>query len=675
MLYYLCSHEAQSSQDILSGMLGVLVVQILRCRRHLVPFVFETYVKNAEQPALKLPILLKQLLLCISTTYLVIDGLNECHFDTQSRIINRLDSLVAKRRNESPAGPEVKILISSHEAKGVPHKLSKQTYISLTEEHLSVSRDIKAYTMNAINSLEDRFGEKDIEEIASAIMAKANGMFLWVKLVLLTLLEQESLFEIQATLSRLPTGLAGIYKILLERLEKIADTQQKPRIRMIFYWILFALRPMKVWEICDALVIGGSNLMLVKDQTMLHPRILDICKPLIEVHKDQTVSFVHFSVKDYLLHVDSGPFVLQKDALFHLSSTCLKYLFTCADFFSAEQSVSTYRQIVLQLHSLFPYVAEAWQNHFSALLTESSTPASEEEKLLSSLLNDGIDSKDHYSDLLGCQQEKQFEDRHKPPQVRTDRELVRRSILQDLRDAAVNNQKKGDSSAFSNEDQHDLVKRAFRCFQVQLEQLLGTQCPYSLSELGVSRIDLDLLRDRHTKIGFLCRQDRCQFSILGFASIEERGRHERSHKIQFCCPELGCDFQDAGFGSRAALRSHTQRYHKNHEDNVVPKLLLGRRNPTNTWSLKLFASTDQDQRRDIAKANTKDDTQLAKERQRRRADLATLRQHDHQSPQHTLENALIRESNYAPLPSNLRQQLDWVFPSQNTAGLATSTLR
>lgn len=103
----------------------------------------------------------------------------------------------------------------------------------------------------------------------------------------------------------------------------------------------------------------------------------------------------------------------------------------------------------------------------------------------------------------------------------------------------------------------------------------------------------------------------------------------------------------------------------------MPKLLLGRRNPTNAWSLKSFASTDQDQRREIAKANTKDDTQLAKEWQRRRADLVTLQQNDHQSLQHTAENALIRESNYAPLPTNLRQQLEWVFPWQNTAGLAT----
>lgn len=217
MLYYFFSQENKpSSYDVLKVVLSVLAAQIIRKKRHLVPYGFETYVEVAEQPALRLPCLLKQLLSCLPTTSIVVDGLDECSSEAQTRLYKEFEWISSGRRNKSSAGPEVKIMISSQNGRSMPSRLQKKASISLSEEKTSVSLDIKLYTNNNVIDLNDLFNEDVVEDVVPTIVTKAHGMFLLAKLVLQSVLEQESLVDVRETLRRLPSGLTGVYLMLLE---------------------------------------------------------------------------------------------------------------------------------------------------------------------------------------------------------------------------------------------------------------------------------------------------------------------------------------------------------------------------------------------------------------------------------------------------------------------------
>jgi hypothetical protein len=139
-------------------------------------------------------------------------------------------------------------------------------------------------------------------------------MFLWVHLVLTTIIDQESVQDLRRAVDRLPAGLPGVYERppefvyprayscryenILTRIRSYGDEHQRLRAERILGWLAFACRPLKAWEICDGLVFHeGENL---NDETKLGAGVLDICKPLIEERESETIALVHFSAREYV---------------------------------------------------------------------------------------------------------------------------------------------------------------------------------------------------------------------------------------------------------------------------------------------------------------------------------------------------------------------------------------
>lgn len=108
-------------------------------------------------------------------------------------------------------------------------RMRKGPTISLTDEHEKVSHDIRIYTESTLASLYERFEKQDIDDIAAEVVRKANAMFLWVWLVVDTLLEQQSIYDLQKTVQNLPSELTGVYVHMLKRLEAHKDESQKRR--------------------------------------------------------------------------------------------------------------------------------------------------------------------------------------------------------------------------------------------------------------------------------------------------------------------------------------------------------------------------------------------------------------------------------------------------------------
>lgn len=246
ILYCLCSYGFGKQESNACGLaFRSLTAQLLRNRVDLVPQVYDNYVKVGAVPKLgTIKDLLKGLLMCLETTYLLLDGLDECEGLHQKLILTELSNLALADSKEAPV--KLKILVCSRDTKDIARKLSKAPQISLTSEDRYVSQDIASFTKHSLVELKDRFDDTIVEEIGNAVVRKAGGkmnlffllsldklisfqgMFLWVHLVINMIIDQESVQDVRRAVDHLPEGLPGVYELLVDLVYQLlisADTR------------------------------------------------------------------------------------------------------------------------------------------------------------------------------------------------------------------------------------------------------------------------------------------------------------------------------------------------------------------------------------------------------------------------------------------------------------------
>ena len=177
ILYCLCSYGfGKQESSACSLVFRSLIAQLLRNRADLLPHVYDNYVKVGAVPKLgKTKNLLKDLLRCLETTYILLDGLDECEGSHQKLILTELSNLVLADSEAKLSPPKLKILVCSRDTRDIARKLNKAPQISLTSEDRHVSQDIASFTKNSLAELKDRFDDTIVEEIGNAVVKKAEG--------------------------------------------------------------------------------------------------------------------------------------------------------------------------------------------------------------------------------------------------------------------------------------------------------------------------------------------------------------------------------------------------------------------------------------------------------------------------------------------------------------------
>ncbi|KAH7113124.1 ankyrin repeat-containing domain protein, partial [Dactylonectria estremocensis] len=122
--------------------------------------------------------------------------------------------------------------------------------------------------------------------------------------------------QLEDDIAKTPVGLERLYD---RNWEKIAGLEEEDKTRAIslLRWAAFALRPLTVCEITEAVIIHEDcddfpldELPDPVDDDYIESEILDLCGPLLEVRSQpseptpafRTVHLTHFSVKQYLLY-------------------------------------------------------------------------------------------------------------------------------------------------------------------------------------------------------------------------------------------------------------------------------------------------------------------------------------------------------------------------------------
>ena len=237
-----------------------------------------------------------------------IDALDECEEDQVRDMVSFLEQLGFIAVS---AGIRLNIYLSSRH---YPHIGIEKGISLIMEGQPGHDQDIEKY----VNSKLKAGRSKQIDQVKAEILSRASGVFLWVVIVVQMLnkaYDHGQIYALKKRLKEIPNELDELFADILTR-----DSENKEELLLCLQWILYAQRPLKRPELYFAIMSGIEHTELtewdpegVTTQDM-EKFILSCSKGLAEVTKakDQTVQFIHESVRDFLLQ-KNGPIKLQSD--------------------------------------------------------------------------------------------------------------------------------------------------------------------------------------------------------------------------------------------------------------------------------------------------------------------------------------------------------------------------
>jgi hypothetical protein len=246
---------------------------------------------------------------------LFIDGLDE--YDGEPLEIIKLFTTISKL-------PNVKICLSSRPLYDFVRAF--RSFPTLRLQDLTFN-DIKQYVgdeLGANDQMQELLQSEPVEapRLVLEIIDKADGVFLWVKLVVLSLLRglrnSDHIFDLQKRLRLLPPSLEGLFDHILDRLEPVY-LQQSSRIFQIFSASLSIEHHLTSVELSFAeepnarsLILSGnekknmSDYELASRSELVEIWLLTRCGGLIEsrshpfIKPNQKLGYLHRTVRDFL---------------------------------------------------------------------------------------------------------------------------------------------------------------------------------------------------------------------------------------------------------------------------------------------------------------------------------------------------------------------------------------
>ncbi|KAH9222219.1 hypothetical protein DL95DRAFT_381025, partial [Leptodontidium sp. 2 PMI_412] len=229
--------------------------------------------------------------------------------------------------------------------------------------------------------------QQDRDALRDTLRNGANGMFIWVDIMIKYLRRRTRFFSEQLleSLRDLPTDLGSLYSRILQRLADDKDFRRTSK--HLLTWVACARRPLTLEELATSLTvrIGQTEkpIITLSGASDLRQAVNDFCGPLVKIQENsfgrQTVSLVHASVKDFLFDQKNAnePYgnMLITEAEAHLSigEVCLTYL--CYDDVGSVPVESPNPARIdmsvivkhFELHPLLRYASTNWWEHLSAV--------------------------------------------------------------------------------------------------------------------------------------------------------------------------------------------------------------------------------------------------------------------------------------------------------------------
>lgn len=287
-------------------------------------------------------------------------------------------------------------MIVSRDNEDIRAKLGPLTSLSsprLFEYSLSAhdtKDDIDLCAIGMVNKQLSNKPQKLKTQLATEAAKRSDGMFLWLHLLSHELDPGENAKRLRTIVSEMPAEINETYERDLEKVNNLRS-DQKERAVAILRWILFAVRPLTVRELAEAIALANDETEETYpedelpdawdesfvDEQYVNSYIRRSCGSLVELRSKSpdevlalhTVHFVHFSVKEFLLR--SGTPLAGQSRLEticfpdgskehdRLARLCLQYL--CYDVFGEKEQFDDGRRI--RVYPFLAYAARSWYTH------------------------------------------------------------------------------------------------------------------------------------------------------------------------------------------------------------------------------------------------------------------------------------------------------------------------
>ncbi|PVI02267.1 hypothetical protein DM02DRAFT_702449 [Periconia macrospinosa] len=365
---YFCSYS-DPTEGASAYLFRSLVAQIIQIHPDAAIHVAEKYINSYRAASNKaITCLLPELLDIVGSSRLVIDGIDEWDPKEQQIVMDDILTLATGKNSTYCC----KVIISSRDMPAISSRIMRRnkrltTVLSLSEEQAFIDQSIQSFIDKRLDNYRgtvqvlDSDGSK-LSEIRRLLVTKSNGMFLWVKLVLDSLEFAYTPEDLRQAVVLLPSDLTNLYKRILRTICGSPASQRYIKVVATLQWIAFACRPIKMNELLHGLA-HASGRMNPNSENIPVPKVLELCKPLVEQRLDGTVSFIHFSVQEYLQSQES---VISGSAEAHhiISSTCVATLSRGLELLHPDLAVQS-RMITITrgVYGLMMYSLEFWQHH------------------------------------------------------------------------------------------------------------------------------------------------------------------------------------------------------------------------------------------------------------------------------------------------------------------------
>ncbi|KUL91240.1 hypothetical protein ZTR_01767 [Talaromyces verruculosus] len=258
---------------------------------------------------------------------ILVDALDECSRNDIASVVSFLESLSL---DAVDAGTNLRICLSS---RPYPNVSMKRNLVFALDNNADHDEDIKRYVGAKLKT-----GKPEIEK---RILQKADGVFLWVVLVVEILnkaVDRGHPEEMQKTLDDIPSDLDDFFERII-----FNDPEKNPETLLMFQLVLFSRTELTPEELVFA-VIAKHHEGYLKPRSqyemtndLLRARIVDSSKGLIEVSgEERRTQFIHQTVTDFFLRnrrLERLYPTLEPDAIAashdRIRACCLDYIEKC----------------------------------------------------------------------------------------------------------------------------------------------------------------------------------------------------------------------------------------------------------------------------------------------------------------------------------------------------------
>ncbi|KAI1273077.1 hypothetical protein F5Y07DRAFT_391555 [Xylaria sp. FL0933] len=481
------------------------------------------------------------------TIYLVVDGLDDLDMARQKQFL-KLMNRIHQDASHRAIGAAYKILVASRRTHTIRAYLDKRTVVSLSDEKAKLTGAISRYAEQRLKAQRSRFAELhlhdfELVDIARQVAHKADGMFLWARLVLdyLTHNMFYSSTEIREAVDTLPRKLAEFYERVLAQMIAKFDARSVERLRTIFGWIAFGKRPLRRAEFRSALSYCAGTIPV---QSLVPSHLFDMCAPLVEEHPDSSLWFIHVSVKEYLQTPKSVVKISRDRAYLEHAIATTACLSSGLDVFHPDYpATERYSRMLKGFHGFHPFAYEHWIDCVLHALSPSGTE--EDISQLRTILSE-ISQKIAVFTTTDPKLEtlQPF-----PPLYRA----VKGVVL--ARSGNRRNNNSNNSLCRITE-----IRDVLDNYQIVLGECLSLH-----GFPGVSTEELVQFKRDYGSVAFICRFPACPRASEGFETDELRVDHETSHAPPLKCPVPSCQYP--AFPTEQALRRHERNCHRSVIDN------------------------------------------------------------------------------------------------------------